>query len=198
MRTLRWVNIITIAVLTLLTGANAQDDSDYVGTPGFTVTLTNSVDIEIVSSALLTIATTRAHLFHQYLEIGTFGIDVYAITDYEIKGSKITQIEQVLGGTTTALEEIKDHLMEIKTIELTGDDPGDNPTPKGPWFNATVWEDLPDTATIPLFEGGNSEGGAINKHTGIEALRLDLAALQNNASGNVYTFTIVVTVTEKT
>jgi len=133
-------------LLAILVMVSAQDDIDDVITPTFTVRLTNSVDIEIVSTLRQTITTKRIDLFQQYLEIGTFSIDVYTVTDYEVSGSKVTRVETAPGGTTTAFEVIRDELMEIRTVELAGadDGPKDNPRFIGPYFDATIWQDLPD------------------------------------------------------
>lgn len=200
LKVLRWGVLAVGLLLAILVMVSAQDDTDDVSTPTFTVRLANSVDIEIVSAALRTITTRRIDLLQQYLEIGTISIDVYAVTDYEVFGSKVTQVETAPGGTTSPLEEIRDELMEIRTVALAGadDGPKDNPRFTGPYFDATVWQDLPDIGFTTLFTGGNTQGGASNRHSAVEELRLDLAALRDNASGNIYTFTIIATVVERT
>jgi hypothetical protein len=115
-------------------------------------------------------------LLQQHYNIGLFNINIYAITEYEVSIRKVTELkQQAPGGTTTAFEIIRDELMEIRTLSLEGDDPGDNPIP-APGAEYNVWTDIPDADWRLLFSGGNTEGGAINYHRAQEALRFDLAA----------------------
>lgn len=198
LRYLRPVGMGLLILAALLLWGYGQD-SDQEGPIGYSVTLNNTVRIDITPHTFVTHATQRADLLQQYYDIGIFDINVYAITDYEVSISKVTKLkQQAPGGTTTAFEMIRDELMEIRTLSLEGDDGSDNPYPApGAYFD--TWTKIPDTVTgfKPLFYGGNTEGGAVNYHRAREALRFDLAAFRDNASGNVYTFTITLLLTEK-
>jgi len=191
-------NLAIILALALLLGVKAQD-TDTDSTDPFAVLLANTVLLDVVPHDLGTRTATRADLMYQYFEpdedgFATFNINIYTITNYEVYIIKATTVSLAPGGTTT--EVLLDELLEIKTLSLGGadDGPADNPTLQ--YSQSANWTDLPDSINILLFSGGNTEGGAINYHSATEGLRLDLAALGNNASGNVYSFTIIVTVVE--
>jgi hypothetical protein len=87
--------------------------------------------------------------------------------------------------------------MEIRTDALEGDDDdsGQTDNPVLDWTETANWIPFPDGVSL-LFHGGNTEGGALVHHRAAESLRINLEALRNNASGNVFTFTITVMVTE--
>lgn len=194
-----WTGSLAIVVaLALLFGVKAQD-TDTDSTDPFTVLLEGTVLLDVIPSDLGTRTATRADLMYQYFEpdedgFATFNINVYTITNYEVYVIKTTTVSLAPGGTTT--EVLLNELLEIKTLSLGGadDGPADNPTLQ--YSQSANWTDLPDSINILLFSGGNTEGGAVNYHIATEGLRLDLAALGNNASGNVYSFTITVTVLE--
>lgn len=186
-----------LVLVILLFGGHAQD-SDQESPISYSVTLNNTVRIDVAPHTFVTHATRRADLLHRYYDIGIFEINVYAITDYEVSISKVTELkQQAFGGTTTALEVIRDELMEIRTLSLEGDDGPDDPYP-APGAEFDTWAKIPDTVSgfRPLFYGGNTEGGVVNYHTAREALRFDLAAFRDNASGNIYTFTLTLLITE--
>ena len=188
-----------LLILVILLFCAYAQDSDQEGPVSYSVTLNNTVRIDIAPHTFITRATRRTDLLHQYYDIGVFEINVYAITDYEVSISKVTELkQQALGGTTTALEVIRDKLMEIRTLSLEGDDGPDDPYP-APGAEFDAWTKIPDTVSgfLPLFYGGNTEGGAVNYHTAWEALRFDLAAFRDNASGNIYTFTLTLLITER-
>lgn len=183
-------------------GAFGQDMDVALVNP-LSITLVETVHV-VLGSALVTHATTIWDLFAPYFPadgadpFALFQVDIYAISDYEVTLNKETTVHLVPGGTTTASTDVVDRLMEIRTVSLAGDDDdsghGDNP--QLDWTATQDWTPFPDGETV-FFHGGNTEGGAVTSHTAQEALRINLQALQNNASGNSYTFTITVTVTER-
>ncbi len=193
---MRWQVLALGGVLGLLLALGASADT-VTTTSSFTVALDEVVHIELVPASLGSITTHRHDLLQQYLDIGTVEVRVYTVTDYRVWFSKTTVQTLVSGGTTTAFETIRDELMELKVEEIGGADDGiANPTLD--CSEAVDWADIPDTHDRLLFSGGNTEGGALNYQYARIAFRFDLAALRNNASGNVYEFTIRFTITDPT
>ena len=177
-------------------------DTDATATATFSVSLSETVRVT-VGSAYVTHSTTTWDLFDPYFPaggadpFGRFEIRVYAITGYELSLTKETAVSLVSGGTTTASVDIVDTLLEIRTDALEGDDDdsGQTDNPVLDWTETEDWIPFPDGTSL-LFHGGNTEGGALVHHRAAESLRINLEALRNNASGNVFTFTITVMVTE--
>ena len=200
MRVIRWsLPALCVLAFGLRVGA---EDTDAVSTVAFTVTLSETVRVT-VGSAYVTHATTNEDLFDPYFPaggadpFGRFEIRVYAITGYELSLKKQTVVSLVPGGTTTAAVDVVDKLLEIRTESLVGDDNdgGQVDNPVLDWSETSNWTAFPDGTTL-LFHGGNTEGGSAVQHSALEFLRINLAALQDNASGNAFTFTLTVTVTE--
>jgi len=184
--------------MSLLLFAGAMADTVTV-TSSFSVDIGEVVHIQLVPASIGSIVTHRHDLLQQYLFIGTIDIRVYTITDYEVWFSKTTVVtQQAPGGTTTAMEIIRDELMELRLLGVgpVPDDGINDPTLE--YSQAVDWADIPDTAPRLLFTGGNTEGGALNYQYARAAFRFDLAALRNNASGNIYDFTIRLTITDPT
>jgi hypothetical protein len=177
-------------------------DTDATATASFSVVFSETVRVT-VGSAYVAHSTTTWDLFDLYFPaggadpFGRFEIRVYAITGYELSLTKETAVSLVSGGTTTASVDIVDTLLEIRTDALEGDDDdgGQTDSPILDWAETEDWTPFPDGTSL-LFHGGNTEGGALVHHRAAESLRINLEALRNNASGNVFTFTITVMVTE--
>ena len=196
---MRWrVGAIIGAVLLFPLGASMV--ADEVTTPGpFSVSINEVVHIELVPASIGSIITHRADLLQQYLYISTIDVRAYTITNYQVWFSKTTAVtQQAPGGTTTAFETIRNELMELRILDVgpLGDDGIDDPTLQ--FSEAVDWEDIHDTSDKRLFRGGNTEGGVLNYQYASVAFRFDLAALRNNASGNIYDFTIRLTITDPT
>jgi len=195
------VLLASFCVLICFLHVSAQD-TDAVSTVAFNVTLSETVRVT-VGSTYVTHATTDEDLFDPYFPaggadpFGRFEIHVYAITGYDLSLTKHTAVSLVPGGTTTASADVVDSLLEIRTESLVGDDNDDGQldNPVLDWTETSTWTAFPDGTTL-LFHGGNTEGGLLTRHDAVEALRINLSALKNNASGNAYTFTLTVTVTE--
>jgi hypothetical protein len=199
--------ILARLVLTALVfGASrlgAGQDGDAVTTGSTEITFDETVRVALQAD-YVTHRTTIWDLFHPYFPatgsdpFSTFQVDIYAITDYEVMLTKLTSVSLVPGGTTTASVDVVDDLLEIRTVSLVGDDDDlgqvDNPTLD--WVETLDWTPFPDGDRL-FFSGGNTEGGSATSHTAFEALRVNLEALRNNASGNAFTFTLTVTVTEQ-
>ncbi len=185
-----------LLLILALAGSAVADEVTLTGS--FAVAIGEVVHIQLAPASIGSITTQRRDLLQQYLFIGTIEIRVWAITDYEVWFSKTTAVtQQAPGGTTTAFELIRDELMELKLEGLGGADDGPA-NPRLEYSQALDWADIPDTAPKLLFTGGNTEGGALNYHYAQVAFRFDLAALRNNASGNIYDFTIRLTITDPT
>lgn len=193
---MRWQVLALGAVMCLLLSLGASADTTTTTSP-FSVSLNEVVHIQLAPASLGSITIHRHDLLQQYLYVGSVEVRVYTVTDYQVWFSKTTTQTLVPGGTTTAFEIIRDELMELKVEEIGGADDGiANPTLE---YSAAVdWADIPDTHDRLLFSGGNTEGGALNYQYARVAFRFDLAALRNNASGNVYEFTIRFTITDRT
>ncbi len=183
-------------MILVLAGSTVADEVTITGS--FAVAIGEVVHIQLAPVSIGSITTQRRDLLQQYLFIGTIEVRVYAITNYEVWFSKTTLVtRQAPGGTTTPFELIRDELMELKLEGLGGADDGPA-NPSLEYSQALDWVDIPDTAPRLLFTGGNTEGGTLNYHYARAAFRFDLAALQNNASGNSYEFTIRLTITDPT
>lgn len=190
---------IVLGVVSLLIFYGSMVADEVTTTSSFGVDIGKAVHIELVPASIGSITTHRHDLLQQHLFIGTIDIRVYAITNYEVWFSKTTVVaRQAPGGTTTAFETIRDELMELRILGVgpLPDDGIHDPTLE--YSQALDWADIPDTAPRLLFSGGNTEGGALNYQYAEVAFRFDLAALRNNASGNVYDFTIRLTITDPT
>lgn len=189
-------------------GAEACDGDEGVD---FTVNMVEIVRLEIPGASLVERNTSRVDLLSQFMPIGTFDITVYAVTDYEVTANKTTTQTIVPTGTTGlpsnnpgGQDSVNpdrpvrvDDLLEINLPFVQGDE-GDADDPvAGAAFIGAGFVDLPDTGVITLWTGGNTEGGLSTAHIGAASLRVDLAALENNASGNVYTFQINLRVVER-
>jgi len=193
---MRWRVIALSTVMSLFLAIGVVADTTTT-TSSFSLNINEVVHIQLVPTDIGSITTHRHDLLQQYLYIGTIDVRVYTISNYDIWFSKMTAQTLVAGGTTTALETIRDQLMELKVVELGGADDGTaNPTLQ--YSEAVNWSDIPDTTVKLLFSGGNTEGGALNYQYARVAFRFDLAALCNNASGNIYDFTIRLTITDPT
>lgn len=200
MRVTQWL-LPALCVLAFGLRAGAED-TDAASTVAFTVTLSETVRVT-VGSAYVTHATANEDLFDPYFPaggadpFGHFEVRVCAITGYELSLTKQTLVTLVPGGTTTASIDIVDNLLEIRTESLVGDDndSGQVDNPVLDWTETSSWTAFPDGTTL-LFHGGNTEGGSVVQHSALEFLRINLDALQDNASGNAFTFTLTVTVTE--
>ncbi len=177
----------------------------------FTVNMVEIVRLEIPGASLVERNTSRVDLLSQFMPIGTFDITVYSVTDYQVTANKTTTQTIVPTGTTGlpsnnpgGQDSVNpdrpvdvDALLEINLPFVQGDEgDADDPIP-GAAFIGVGFVDLPDTGTVTLWTGGNSEGGTSTAHIGAASLRVDLAALENNASGNVYTFQINLRVVEQ-
>jgi hypothetical protein len=198
---MRWRVGALAGIMALLLFWSAIAD-EVTTTSSFAVDIGEVVHIELVPASIGSITTHRRDLLQQYLEIGTIDIRVYTISNYNVWFSKTTVVtEQAPGGTTTAFETIRDELMELRLEEFGGADDYDRGVDDNPsltYSEAVTWADIPDTTVRLLFTGGNTEGGALNYQYARAAFRFDLAALRNNASGNIYDFTIRLTITDPT
>jgi len=189
-------------------GAEACDGDEAAS---FTVNMVEIVRLEIPGASLVERNTSRVDLLSQFMPIGTFDITVYSVTDYQVTANKTTTQTIVPTGTTGlpnnnpgGKDSVNpdrpvnvDALLEINLPFVQGDEgDADDPVP-GASFIGAGFVDLPDTGSVTLWTGGNSEGGISTAHIGAASLRVDLAALENNASGNVYTFQINLRVVEQ-
>jgi len=192
--------------------------ANAVSTPGsescdsslaaFTLTLNEIVRLDIPGASFVTHNTSRTDLLSQFVPIGTFDLTVFSVTDYEVTANKSSAFTLAPGGTTgdTGLGQDQifpndpvdlNALLEINLQDPVGDE-GDSDDPvAAAAFAGQGFVDLPDFGVITLWTGGNTEGGTSTSHVASAAIRFDLAALKNNASGNVYTFTLNLRVLER-
>ena len=205
------ISAVLILSLVLLFGGRAQDDSDEVTTPQFTVTLSNSVDIEFIVSdpGDITIQRAADDLKQRYHEFPTdIQIRIWAVTDYQISvWTTYADVDTTAPGGAVE-DDIPDGMLQIEPATFTpavGDDVAGQPS-----NNITDWTDLPCdanntgnvscTATddLNLFTGVNTYGGTLEYQDATMTLRIDLDNFGDNDAGNVYTFQVTFTVTETT
>ena len=202
-----WILIVTLVLsLAVLFGVQAQD-SDDVTTTDFTVTLSNSVDIDFQVNNPGNLDIQRADLQERYHVFPTaLEIRIWAVTDYQISvWTTYADVDTTAGGTVE--DDIPDGMLQIDvpTFDpLAGDDEAGKPA-----SDIADWTDLPcksgaglanctDTDDLNLFTGVNTYGGTLEYQDATVSLRIDLDNFGDNDAGNVYTFQVTFTVTETT
>jgi len=191
------LGLALVVSLVLLGGVKAQDtDSDNTS---FNVTLSNTVDIDIIAPFPAAKTVTRADLANRYFTLDPVVFEVRTITNYNVTAQNArssTLQAQVTGELTDALIEIQ--ILQQSTTPPTpsGFSPYPDDGADDPVSSVTLWTDVPVSTTVQIMTGGNTMGGTDETLTTVAALRLDLDALGNNIINNVYTFTITLTVTE--
>jgi len=193
---------VLLAALLLYSPGGLTQDSDTETTNPFNVTIQNTVRIDITTHpGDKTI--TRADLLNRWFTLDDIVYEVYAITNYQVTVCKDTT--QTVGPPTTI-----DTARILETRVQAGaagfspypDDGADDPVSDISDYSSGATDltlpDIPEGCTTPknLFHGGNTEGGSDNKVTVTQNLQLDLDALLDNAAGNVYRFTITLTINE--
>jgi hypothetical protein len=193
---------LVVLGLLLHSPVGLTQDSDSETTDPFTVTIQNTVRIDITTHPGDK-TVTRADLLNRYFPLDDIVYEVYAVTDYQVTVCKTTT---QTAGPLTVID--TDRILETRVQDGAAgfspypDDGADDPVSDIPNFSSGSVEDtapdIPEGCTSPknLFHGGNTEGGSDNKVTVTQNLQLDLDALLDNAAGNVYQFTITLTINE--
>jgi hypothetical protein len=174
--------LILLWGLLLPLGAAAQTSDSESAT--FDATLDAVVRIDLFATPG-NVTITDADLVDRYFTLGDLVFDIYAISNYRVTATKTTTGTPPIDTAT---------ILEAQILEPGGFAPFED----GEDSLIESFTDLPEgPATIDWMTGGNTQPGTDNKVRVTADLRLDLAALGDNISGNIYTFQITLTVTEE-
>jgi hypothetical protein len=188
------IGILAGVVATVALGALAAD-TDSATTNAFTVTLSDTVRIQIAVQPPASIAfpgaAGRPALESRFFALGNFQATVYAITNYQV-GATIASVTGTGAAAVLAHGANSNNLLQAQITTFAGsDDLTDNPV-----SDVSSWTGLLSTADVNLWHGGNTEGGSLTGQTATVNLQLDLDEVGDQAQGNTLVVTLTLTVTE--
>ncbi len=187
--------VVVAALVAVFSLAAPAADTDSATTNAFTITLSDTVRIQIAAQPPASIAfpgvAGRPALESRYFALGSFQGIAYAITNYQVGAT----IASVTGTGATAVQAHGGNYNNLLQAEITTflgeDDLADNPV-----SDVLTWSGLLSTGDVNLWHGGNTEGGTLTGQTATVNLRLDLDEVGDQAQGNTLVVTLTLTVTE--
>lgn len=209
-----WLILIGLALplmlMQVVSGQSCTNEGTTAGSEScdadsnFTLTLQDVVAIDVTDSLTASTDVIRTELDQRYLPIGgTFVVNIFSITDYTVSVTNAVTTGTLIG-TGNA-----DTVVELGNLVISNNDDGaDDPTILAANCAAGVitsgtGETCQDvtTAGIVVFNGGNSEGGAVAFHTVTGQIRVDKDGLGNTSTDpgtaqQSFTFTLTFRVTE--
>jgi hypothetical protein len=186
------VALLPLALVALLFSVPSRGDESAT-TNSFSVAIDAFVNISIESQPSVdNPVVEQAELTARYFDadgFAHFSARIYAISNYEVTASDTVT---VTSGGTPGGDYDPSGLLEIRAGSFTNDDEG--------CMTSTGWQEVPVSpgASLVVFRGCNTEGGASNYSVANLDIRMDLDNLGDSNVNNAFEFTVTLTVTDPT